>query len=152
MKNKIFEPFKIKDIVFLAILSAVTLCTCAVMPLVTSLQTVIFGIAQLVTGLQISVFFAIGLMKIPKTGALFLMSLFTGIARGVLREYSLRVYSNDLDGRVTFIKVGISDHDSMNRNLPSMATVRGERNVLLFFFSFVPLLTMVFRFGSAIPY
>lgn len=80
------------------------------------------------------------------------MSLFTGIARGVLREYSLRVYSNDLDGRVTFIKVGISDHDSMNRNLPSMATVRGERNVLLFFFSFVPLLTMVFRFGSAIPY
>ncbi len=45
MKNKIFEPFKIKDIVFLAILSAVTLCTCAVMPLVTSLQTVIFGIA-----------------------------------------------------------------------------------------------------------
>lgn len=79
MKNKIFEPFKIKDIVFLAILSAVILCTCAVMPLVTSLQTVIFGIAQLVTGLQISVFFAIGLMKIPKTGALFLMSLFTGL-------------------------------------------------------------------------
>ena len=33
MKEKIFEPFKVKDIVFLAIISAVTLCTCAVMPL-----------------------------------------------------------------------------------------------------------------------
>ena len=33
-----FETFKVKDIVFLAIISAVTLCTCAVMPLVASLQ------------------------------------------------------------------------------------------------------------------
>jgi hypothetical protein len=79
MKEKIFEPFKVKDIVFLAIISAVTLCTCAVMPLVASLQTVIFGIAQLITSLQISIFFAIGLMKIRKTGALFIMSLLTGI-------------------------------------------------------------------------
>jgi hypothetical protein len=79
MKEKIFEPFKVKDIVFLAIISAVTLCTCAVMPLVASLQTVIFGIAQLITSLQISIFFAIGLMKIRKTGALFIMSFLTGI-------------------------------------------------------------------------
>lgn len=79
MKEKIFEPFKVKDIVFLAIISAVTLCTCAVMPLVSSLQTVIFGIAQLITSLQISVFFAIGLMKIRKTGTLFIMSLLTGL-------------------------------------------------------------------------
>lgn len=79
MKERIFEPFKVKDIVFLAIISAVTLCTCAVMPLVSSLRTVIFGIAQLITSLQISVFFAIGLMKIRKTGALFIMSLLTGL-------------------------------------------------------------------------
>lgn len=79
MKVKIFEPFKVKDIVFLAIISAITLCTCAVMPLVGSLQTVIFGIAQVVTSLQISVFFAIGLMKIRKTGSLFIMSLLTGL-------------------------------------------------------------------------
>ena len=79
MKEKIFEPFKVKDIVFLAIISAVTLCTCAVMPLVASLQTVVFGIAQVVTGLQISIFFAIGLMKIRKVGSLFIMSLLTGL-------------------------------------------------------------------------
>lgn len=77
--KKVLEPFKVKDIVFLAIISAVTLCTCAVMPLVASLQTVVFGIAQVVTGLQISVFFAIGLMKVRKAGALFIMSLLTGL-------------------------------------------------------------------------
>ncbi|MGN0502847.1 MAG: MptD family putative ECF transporter S component [Ruminococcus sp.] len=79
MKEKIFEPFKVKDIVFLSIISAITLCTCAVMPLVGSLQTVVFGIAQVVTSLQISIFFAIGLMKIRKTGSLFIMSLLTGL-------------------------------------------------------------------------
>ena len=81
MKEKMFEPFKVKDIVFLAIISAVTLCTCAVMPLVASLQTVVFGIAQVVTGLQISIFFAIGLMKVRKPGALFIMALLTGSGR-----------------------------------------------------------------------
>lgn len=79
MKKKIFEPFKVKDVVFLAIISAVTLCTCAVMPLVASLQTVIFGIAQVITSLQFSIFFAVGLMKIRKVGALFIMSLLTGL-------------------------------------------------------------------------
>ena len=79
MKEKVFEPFQVKDVVFLAIISAVTLCTCAVMPLVASLQTVVFGIAQVVTGLQISVFFAIGLMKIRKVGALFIMAMLTGL-------------------------------------------------------------------------
>lgn len=47
MKKKFIAAFTVKDIVFLAIISAVTLCTCAVMPLVVSLQTMIFGIAQL---------------------------------------------------------------------------------------------------------
>lgn len=79
MKEKIFEPFKVRDVVFLAIISAVALCTCAVMPLVASLQTVIFGIAQVVTSLQISVFLAIGLMKVRKPGALFIMALLTGL-------------------------------------------------------------------------
>ena len=78
-KTKIFEKFKVREIVFLAILSAVTLVTCAVMPLVASLQTVVFGIAQIVTGLQISVFFAIGLMRVRKVGTLFIMALLTGL-------------------------------------------------------------------------
>ncbi len=79
MKEKLFQPFKIKDIVFLAILSAVTLATCAVMPLVASLQTVVFGIAQLITSLQISIFFTIGMMKIRKPGSLLIMALLTGL-------------------------------------------------------------------------
>lgn len=79
MREKIFQPFQVKDIVFLAIISAVTLCTCAVMPLVASLQTVIFGIAQVITSLQIALFFAIGLMKIRKVGSLFIMALLTGL-------------------------------------------------------------------------
>ena len=77
--TKIFQAFKVKDVVFLAIISAITLVTCAVMPLVVSLQTVVFGIAQVVTGLQISIFFAVGLFKVRKTGALFIMALFTGL-------------------------------------------------------------------------
>lgn len=79
MSSSVIEKFKIKDIVFLAIISAVAMATSAVMPLVASLQTVIFGIAQVVTGLQLSVFFAIGLMKIRKVGALFIMALLTGL-------------------------------------------------------------------------
>ncbi len=79
MKKKIWEPFKIKDVVFLAIISAVALVTCAVMPLVANLQTVVFGIAQVVTGLQISLFFTIGLMKVRKVGSLFIMALLTGL-------------------------------------------------------------------------
>lgn len=78
-KQKLFEPFKIKEIVFLAIISAVALVTCAVMPLVASLQTVIFGIAQLVTSLQLSVFFSIGLMRVRKVGSLFIMAVLTGL-------------------------------------------------------------------------
>lgn len=49
MSSSVIEKFKIKDIVFLAIISAVAMATSAVMPLVASLQTVIFGIAQVVT-------------------------------------------------------------------------------------------------------
>lgn len=80
MKNSpVFEKFRIKDIVFLAIIAAVTLCTCAVMPLVASLQTTVFGIAQVVTSLQISVFFSIGLMKVRKVGSLFIMSVLMGL-------------------------------------------------------------------------
>lgn len=81
-KKKIFTPFKVKDVVFLAILSVVTLVTCSVMPLTSSLP--VFGIAQLVTSLQISVFFAIGLSKVRKTGALFLMALLTGVIQLLL--------------------------------------------------------------------
>lgn len=78
-KKKYFQKFKVRDIVFLAIVSAIGLVTCAVMPLVIPYLTVIFGIAQLVTGLQLSLFYAIGLAKVRKPGSLFIMTIFTGL-------------------------------------------------------------------------
>lgn len=79
MSRGYFQKFQIKDVVFLAIMSAVALATCAVMPLVISLQPLIFGISQLVTALQIGVFFAIGLYKVRKPGSLLIMALMMGL-------------------------------------------------------------------------
>ena len=106
MKEKVLVPFKVKDIVFLAILSAVTLCTCAVMPLVASLQTVVFGIAQVVTGLQISIFFAIGLMKVRKVGTLFIMALFTGLFQLLMAPPMF--FSNIVIGQVIEVLVWLT--------------------------------------------
>ena len=44
MNRRYLQKLQIKDVVFLAIMSAVALATCAVMPLVISLQPLIFGI------------------------------------------------------------------------------------------------------------
>ena len=79
MNRRYLQKFQIKDVVFLAIMSAVALATCAVMPLVISLQPLIFGISQLVTALQIGVFFAIGLYKVRKPGSLLIMALMIGL-------------------------------------------------------------------------
>ncbi len=76
-KEKIFQKYKIKDIVFLAVLSAVMLLTGGVMPLVTSVP--LFGIIQLVLALQFSIIPAIGLMKVRKPGALVFIALFSGV-------------------------------------------------------------------------
>lgn len=82
--NKIFEKYQVKDIVFLAIMSAIVLVTSAVMPLVIPLQATVFGIAQLVTGLQLSIFPAIAIMKVRKVGSMFFMSIFTGIIQLIM--------------------------------------------------------------------
>lgn len=73
----IFQPFTVNDIVFLAIIGAAALITSAVMPLVA--QVPIFGLPQLVTGLQMSVFPTIGLMKVRKTGSVFIVSLLVSV-------------------------------------------------------------------------
>ncbi len=77
-KNKIFEKFTIKDIVFLAIVSAVLIITCAVMPLIKDFTKIVFGIAQLVTALQLSLFCIVGLMKVRKVFSLTLILTFMG--------------------------------------------------------------------------
>ena len=76
-ENKIFRRYKIKDIVFLAIMAACMLVTGAVMPLVG--QIPLFGIIQVCLGLQFSVFPVIGMMKVRKPGALLFMSLCCGV-------------------------------------------------------------------------
>lgn len=75
--SKIFKKYKIKDIVFLAIITACTLVTGAVMPLLVNVP--LFGIVQLGLGLQFSVFPVIGLMKVRKPGALLFQSIFISV-------------------------------------------------------------------------
>jgi hypothetical protein len=76
-QNKIFQKYAIKDIVFLAIITACTLVTGAVMPLLVNVP--VFGIIQLGLGLQFSIFPVIGMMKVKKPGALLLQSLFISV-------------------------------------------------------------------------
>jgi hypothetical protein len=76
-QNKIFQKYAIKDIVFLAIITACTLVTGAIMPLLVNVP--VFGIIQLGLGLQFSVFPVIGMMKVRKPGALLLQSLFISV-------------------------------------------------------------------------
>lgn len=73
-EGKFFKKYKIKDIVFLAIMTACTLTTGVVMPFVQHIQ--LFGIVQLCLGLQFSIFPVIGMMKVRKPGALFFQSIF----------------------------------------------------------------------------
>lgn len=75
-ENKVFRKFKIKDIVFLAIMAACMLITGSIMPLVGSIP--VFAIVQVCLGLQFSIFPTIGMMKVRKPGALLFMSLCCG--------------------------------------------------------------------------
>jgi hypothetical protein len=76
-QNKIFKKYAIKDIVFLAIITACTLVTGAIMPLLVNVP--LFGIIQLGLGLQFSIFPVIGMMKVKKPGALLLQSVFISV-------------------------------------------------------------------------
>ena len=72
-----FGKYKIKDIVFLAVITACTLITGAVMPLLVNVP--LFGIIQLGLGLQFSVFPVIVMMKARKPGALLLQAIFISV-------------------------------------------------------------------------
>ena len=76
-ESKMFRRFKIKDIVFLAIITACTLLTSAIMPLL--IHASVFGIIQLGLGLQFSIFPVIGLMKVRKAGSMTLMGIFIAL-------------------------------------------------------------------------
>ena len=76
-KDKVFKKYMIKDIVFLAIITACTLVTGAIMPLLVNVP--LFGIIQLGLGIQFSLFPVIGMMKVRKPFALLLQSVFISI-------------------------------------------------------------------------
>ncbi len=73
----IFQPFTVKDIVFLAIIGAAALCTSGVMALVQAVP--IFGLPQVVVGLQMSIFPAVGIMKVRKHGSIFIVGLLVAL-------------------------------------------------------------------------
>lgn len=77
MKKTKSEKFTVRDVVFLAIVSAVATCTAAVMAVVAHIY--IFGLAQLVTALQFSLFPAIACMKVRKSGSILFFACFTGL-------------------------------------------------------------------------
>lgn len=74
---KISNKYKIKDFVFLAIITATTLVCGAIMPLLINVP--LFGIVQLGLGLQFSIFPVIGIMKVRKIGSLFFQSVFISV-------------------------------------------------------------------------
>ena len=76
-ESRMFRRFKIKDIVFLAIITACTLVTSAIMPLL--IHVPVFGIIQLGLGLQFSIFPVIGLMKVRKAGSMTIMGIFIAL-------------------------------------------------------------------------
>ena len=76
-EGKMFRRYKIKDIVFLAIITACTLVTSAIMPLL--IHVPVFGIIQLGLGLQFSIFPVIGLMKVRKAGSMTIMGIFIAL-------------------------------------------------------------------------
>lgn len=76
-KKNVFQKYKIRDIVFLAIITCCTLVTGAVMPLLVNVP--LFGIIQLGLGVQFSLFPVIGMMKVKKPFALLLQSVFISI-------------------------------------------------------------------------
>ena len=76
-RERVFQKYKIKDIVFLAIITCCTLVTGAIMPLLVNVP--LFGIIQLGLGIQFSLFPVIGMMKVRKPFALLLQSVFISI-------------------------------------------------------------------------
>ena len=77
-ESKMFRRFKIKDIVFLAVITACMLVTSAIMPLL--IHVPVFGIIQLGLVLQFSVFPVLWLITVSTAGALPIYRIFTALS------------------------------------------------------------------------
>ncbi len=101
------QALNVKDVIFLAILSAVATCTAAVMAIVA--HTYIFGLAQLVTALQFSLFPAVALMKVRKCGCVLFFTLFTGVVE--LFMAPVMFFSSVLTGVLLEVLGAVVFHD-----------------------------------------
>lgn len=71
------QPFKIKDIVFLAIMAALLfLCSAVAMPL---MSISLFGLRNMATAIFYGIFATLALMKVRKPGALTLLGFFNSV-------------------------------------------------------------------------
>lgn len=73
------KKFTIKEIVFLAILSAVLILTCSVMAIFAEATKVLWAVGQASTALQVSLFITIGLMRVRKPFTATFILLFMSI-------------------------------------------------------------------------
>lgn len=86
-KKGLFQSYKIKDIVFLAIITACTLITGAIMPLLVNVP--LFGIVQLGLGLQFSIFPVIGMISRKRLILLSIFMLFSDVVVNAFVVYNV---------------------------------------------------------------
>ncbi len=101
------NTLNVRDVIFLALISAVATCTAAVMAIVA--HTYIFGLAQLVTALQFSLFPAVALMKVRKRGCVLFFTLFTGVVE--LFMAPVMFFSSVLTGVILEVLGAVLFHD-----------------------------------------
>ena len=75
---RVLQRYTVKDVVFLAILAAaLTIAGMLTMPLV--MTVTLFGVRNAAAAIFYGIFGVIGLMKVRKPGALFMLGLFSGV-------------------------------------------------------------------------
>lgn len=91
---RVLQRYTVKDVVFLAILAAVlTITGMLTMPLV--MTATLFGARNAAAAIFYGIFGVIGLMKVRKPGALFMLGLFNGV---VLLMMSPVMFFNNVVG------------------------------------------------------
>lgn len=89
-----FQSYKVKDIIFLAVIAAaLTITGVLTMPLV--MTVTLFGVRNMAAATFYGIFCVIALMKIPKPGALTLVAFFNG---AVLLMMSPVMFLNNMVG------------------------------------------------------
>jgi energy-coupling factor transport system substrate-specific component len=101
---KVLQKYTVRDIVFLAILAAaITVTGMVTMPLV--MTTTLFGVRNAAAAIFYGAFCVIGLMRVRKPGALFLICAFNGV---ILLMMSPVMFFNNLIGSLAAEAVALA--------------------------------------------